>query len=224
MRDLKKIWRTSFEKELVLQTTLHFSFSFQGNKSFQKNHYFSSHFKYDRFEKKNGVVVFHQILFYQELTHNENFSRWNYYFYLLYLKYERFEKNSDALLCFQLHFSLHFKYEIFEKKNDAVKWNKKNSHYFWWLLLLSDTSPNDNVGRGFQTFRVRSSIIYRYSRNLVHPSRRKNNHIPVSDRQVRGYRRHGQELLPFPWHQVLDRLWISLTIPFMLRSPLADRC
>ena len=63
----KKIWRTSFEKELVLQTTLHFSFSFQGNKSFQKNHYFSSHFKYDRFEKKNDVVVFHQILFYQEL-------------------------------------------------------------------------------------------------------------------------------------------------------------
>ena len=59
---------------------MHFSFSFQGNKSFQKNHYFSSHFKYDRFEKKNGVVVFHQILFYQELTHNENFSRWNYYF------------------------------------------------------------------------------------------------------------------------------------------------
>ena len=29
----------------------------------------------NRFEKKNGVVVFHQILFYQELTHNENFSR-----------------------------------------------------------------------------------------------------------------------------------------------------
>ena len=89
---------------------------------------------------------------------------------------------------------------------------------------VRDTSPNDNVGRGFQTFRVRSSIIYRYSRNLVHPSRRKNNHIPVSDRQVRGYRRHGQELLPFPWHQVLDRLWISLTVSFMLRPPLADRC
>ena len=90
--------------------------------------------------KKNGVVVFHQILFYQELTHNENFSRWNYYFYLLYLKYERFEKKSEALLCFQLHFSLHFKYEIFEKKNDTVKWNEKNeknSHHFWWLLLLN---------------------------------------------------------------------------------------
>ena len=68
--------------------------------------------------KKNDVVVFHQILFYQELQtlimrtfHDEITTFISYTLNMRDLK-----KKSEALLCFQLHFSLHFKYEIFNKK------------------------------------------------------------------------------------------------------------
>ena len=54
------------------------------------------------------------------------------------------------------------------------------------------------VGRGFPTFRVRSSIVCRYGPGLAPSFRRKKDHTPVSCRQVRVHRRHGQELLPFP--------------------------
>lgn len=63
-----------------------------------------------------------------------------------------------------------------------------------------------DVGRGFPTFRVRSSILYRYSRNLVQAPRREQDHIPVSCRQVQVHRRHGQDLLPFPRHHPLTGL------------------
>lgn len=66
----------------------------------------------------------------------------------------------------------------------------------WFLRVMPPRTTG--VGRGFPTFRVRISIVYRYGRNLVQFPRREKDHIPVSCRQVRVHRRHGQELLPFP--------------------------
>ena len=67
-------------------------------------------------------------------------------------------------------------------------------------VVQSNVMPprTTEVGRGFPTFRARNSIICRYGPGLVPSPRRKKDHTPVSCRQVRVHRRHGQELLPFP--------------------------
>lgn len=70
---------------------------------------------------------------------------------------------------------------------------------FIFFGLISVMPPRTTeVGRGFPTFRARNSIICRYGPGLVPSPRRKKDHTPVSCRQVRVHRRHGQELLPFP--------------------------
>ena len=87
----------------------------------------------------------------------------------------------------------------------------------WFFLIkgflrIRDASPNDRSRTGFPTFRARNSIICRYGPGLVPSPRRKKGHTPVNCRQVRVHRRHGQELLPFPWHQSLRKDWILLTV------------
>lgn len=78
--------------------------------------------------------------------------------------------------------------------------------YFYSTIITFIVMPprTTEVGRGFPTFRARNSIICRYGPGLVPSPRRKKGHTPVNCRQVRVHRRHGQELLPFPWHQILS--------------------
>lgn len=97
-----------------------------------------------------------------------------------------------------------------------------------WCDIFMMPPRTTEVGRGFPTFRVRNSITYRYSQSLELSIRRRKTHTLVNDRQVRGHRRHGQELLPCPDTSCLTAtgflLIVTQSISFVLRLPEADHC
>ena len=68
----------------------------------------------------------------------------------------------------------------------------------FFRIIFRDTSPNDWRRTGLPNLQSREFHYLPIQHELSTSLRRKKNHIHVNDRQVRGHRRHGQELLPFP--------------------------